>query len=205
MVIRPGRKRLAANYYLKCGNISKMSKIGKNPIEIPAGITATLTENELKIKGPNGEATLPILKGLSVKLEEGKLIFSPEDKTKQTRSNWGTMRALTANAVKGAAQDFGRELIIEGVGYRAEVSDKVLILSLGYSHKINFPIPAGIKILVEKNTIKIAGADKERVGETAAKIRRFRKPEPYKGKGVRYSDEVVRRKAGKKAAGAGGK
>ncbi|HUY69920.1 MAG TPA: 50S ribosomal protein L6 [Candidatus Tyrphobacter sp.] len=182
-----------------------MSKIGKNPIEIPAGITATLTENELKIKGPNGEATLPILKGLSVKLEEGKLIFSPEDKTKQTRSNWGTMRALTANAVKGAAQDFGRELIIEGVGYRAEVSDQVLILSLGYSHKINFPIPAGIKILVEKNTIKIAGADKERVGETAAKIRRFRKPEPYKGKGVRYSDEVVRRKAGKKAAGAGGK
>ena len=138
-----------------------------------------------------------------LKEENGELQISLLSKNKQARSNWGTMRALLQNAVTGAAGDFSKELIIEGVGYRAESAPDMLTLNLGYSHPIKFPIPAGIKIAVEKNIIKVSGADKAVVGQVAAKIRKFRKPEPYKGKGIRYSTEVVRRKAGKKAGTSG--
>ena len=181
-----------------------MSKIGKKPIVIPDGVTVEVKESVISIEGKNAELSVPILAGINVELKDGELIFSPSGKDKQTISNWGTLRALVQNAVDGASKNFTKTLIIEGVGYRASIEGTELVLSLGYSHQIKFPIPESVSIAVEKNSIVISGPEKELVGEVAAKIRKFRKPEPYKGKGIRYSDEVVRRKAGKKAVGAGG-
>lgn len=164
----------------------------------------SVTEGSIEIKGANGEATLPILPGVSVEKKENEIVFTPKNDAKQTLSNWGTMRALTQNAISGAATDFTKTLIIEGVGYRANPEGEKLVLSLGYSHQIKFDIPKGVKIAVDKNTVNISGADKQLVGETAARIRRLRKPEPYKGKGIRYANEVIKRKAGKKAVGKAG-
>ncbi|MDP3991389.1 MAG: 50S ribosomal protein L6 [Candidatus Colwellbacteria bacterium] len=178
-----------------------MSKIGKKPVVIREGITVNLGEDSIEVRGESVAFSLPILPGIKVKQEENELIFIPQNSTKQTISNWGTMRALTENAISGATKDFTKALIIEGVGYRANVEGQKLVLSLGYSHPVEFNIPEGIKITVLKNTVSIAGPSKQLVGETAAQIRRLRKPEPYKGKGIRYSDEVVKRKAGKKAIG----
>lgn len=182
----------------------RMSKIGKKPIVIPEGIAVEVKEDVISVKGKNAELSVPVLSGINVELKDGELIFSPSGKDKQTISNWGTLRALVQNAVDGASKNFTKTLIIEGVGYRASIEGAELVLSLGYSHQIRFPMPEGVNITVEKNSVIISGPEKELVGEVAAKIRRFRKPEPYKGKGIRYSDEVVRRKAGKKAVGAGG-
>jgi len=181
-----------------------MSRIGKNPVIIPDGVTVEIKKDLIEIKGSNATLSVPRLKGISIESKDNQLIFSPEKTDKQTTSNWGTLRALVQNAVKGAVEDFTKELIIEGVGYRANLEGNVLVLGLGYSHPIKFAIPEGIKIEVNKNKLNITGYDKAVVGEVAAKIRSFRKPEPYKGKGIRYSDEVVHRKAGKKAVGAGG-
>ncbi len=180
-----------------------MSKVGKKPITIEKGVSVQIEDDVVKITGSNASLAVRILPSVSVKEENGELQISLLSKNKQARSNWGTMRALLQNAVTGAAGDFSKELIIEGVGYRAESAPDMLTLNLGYSHPIKFPIPAGIKIAVEKNIIKVSGADKAVVGQVAAKIRKFRKPEPYKGKGIRYSTEVVRRKAGKKAGTSG--
>ena len=181
-----------------------MSKIGKKTSVIPEGVTVDIKEDVISIKGKNAELSVPRLSGITVELKDDKLMFSPMGKDKQTTSNWGTLRALVQNAVDGASENFTKTLIIEGVGYRANLEGTELVLSLGFSHQIKFPIPEGVEMTVEKNSIKISGPEKELVGEVAARIRRFRKPEPYKGKGIRYSDEVVRRKAGKKAVGAGG-
>lgn len=178
-----------------------MSKIGKKPVVIGEGVTVNLGEDSIEVRGEGATLTLPILSGIKVEQEENKLIFIPENSTKKTLSNWGTMRALTQNAVSGATKDFAKTLIIEGVGYRANLEGQKLVLNLGYSHPVEFNIPEGIKITVLKNTVGVAGPSKQLVGETAAQIRRLRKPEPYKGKGIRYSDEVVKRKAGKKAVG----
>lgn len=178
-----------------------MSKIGKKPVLIREGVTVNVGERSIEVKGANGEAALPILPGVKVEKKENELIFIPENDSKQTLSNWGTMRALVENAVRGASQDFTKNLAIEGVGYRANVEGEKLVLNLGYSHQIKFDIPKGVKIIVDKNTLNLSGADKQLVGETAARIRRLRKPEPYKGKGIRYTDEVIKRKAGKKAVG----
>jgi len=178
-----------------------MSKIGKKPIVIPEGVTIEIKEGVIKIKGKNAELGVPMLAGVSVEMKDGELVFSPSDDSKQTMSNWGTLRALTQNAILGAVEDFEKILIIEGIGYRGNIEGNDLILSLGYSHTIKFPIPEGVKIEVDKQKITIRGAHKALVGEVSAKIRSFRKPEPYKGKGIRYSDEIVRRKAGKKAVG----
>ena len=191
---------MEGKYYLKSGN---MSKIGKKPITIPEGVVIDIKDGVINIKGKNAEAVVPILPGIEVSQKEGMLVFTPEDKKKQTVSNWGTLRALTQNAIFGALEDFTKALVIEGVGYRANIEGNELVLNLGYSHSIRFEIPEGVIITVEKNNVTIAGSDKALVGEVAAKIRSFRKPEPYKGKGIRYSDEVIRRKAGKKAVGAG--
>jgi len=180
-----------------------MSRIGKKPVEIPEGVTVLVKDNHLEVKGENATMTVPSLSGVNVEIKDGHVSFSPKDNNKQTTSNWGTMRALTQNAVLGASENFKKELIVEGVGYKVNIEGKKLVLNLGYSHVIEFSVPEGIEITAEKNTVSISGADKAQVGETAAKIRAFRKPEPYKGKGIRYSDEVVRRKAGKKAVGAG--
>lgn len=164
-----------------------------------------LSSEEVKIQGGNGTFTLPLLKGITVAVQGDSISVTPENTSKQVRSNWGTMRALLQNAVSGAAADFSKELIIEGIGFRAETQGQDLVLNLGFSHPIRVTIPAGIKVSVDKNVIKISGASKEDVGDMAARIRRLKKPEPYKGKGIRYSDEVVRRKAGKKAVSSGGK
>lgn len=181
-----------------------MSKIGIKPIVIPEDVAINIKESEVEVKGKNATLSVPILEGISVEKKENELVFSPSDETKQVRSNWGTMRSLVKNAVIGVNEDFSKELIVEGVGYRANVEGSDLVLGLGYSHRIKFQIPEGINIKVDKNMINISGADKARVGEAAAKIRSFRKPEPYKGKGIRYSDEVIKRKAGKKAVSAEG-
>ena len=181
-----------------------MSKIGKRPILIPEGVAVNVSEDTIEIKGSNGETVLPLLPGIKVEKKDDQLVFIPQGETKQTQSNWGTMRALTDNAINGALKDFSKSLIIEGVGYRANMEGEKLLLNLGYSHTIRFDVPKGIKITVDKNTLNILGSDRQLVGETAARIRRLRKPEPYKGKGIRYSDEVVKRKAGKKAVGKAG-
>ena len=178
----------AASFYLKFG---KMSKIGKKPVIIPEGVKVEIKDDAVLVEGPSATLGIPLLEGIKIELKDGRVNFLAEDTTKQTRSNWGTMRALVQNAV-------------EGVGYRANVEGEELVLQLGYSHLVRFPIPEGIKIAVQKNSIEVEGPDKALVGETAARIRNLRKPEPYKGKGIRYSDEVIRRKAGKRAVGAGG-
>ncbi|KKU11934.1 MAG: 50S ribosomal protein L6 [Parcubacteria group bacterium GW2011_GWB1_45_7] len=182
-----------------------MSRIGIKPVVIPEGVTVDVKESEVEIKGKNATLNVPLLRGISVTIEDGTVVFSPSNKTKQVSSNWGTMRALVENAVIGATKNFSKDLIVEGIGYRASVEGNDLILNLGHSHPIKFPIPVDIEIKIDKNVITISGADKSRVGETAAKIKRFRKPEPYKGKGIRYSDEIIKRKAGKKAVGSEGK
>ena len=176
-----------------------MSKIGKQPIKIPEGVVVEIKGDTLEIKGKNNTLNVKLMQGIKTRIEDGELVFVPEGRTKQILSNWGTMRALTANAVKGVSEDFIKELVIEGVGYRAEVQRNNLLLNVGFSHQVNFTIPVGIKIAVDKNAIKISGSDRQLVGETAAQIRRIKKPEPYKGKGIMYKGEVIRRKAGKKA------
>ncbi len=176
-----------------------MSKIGKQPVTIPPGVTVSEKDGSLEVKGKNGALTVKMLKGVKVAIKDNEIVFVPVIKDKQTVSNWGTVRALTANAVQGATEDFVKELVIEGVGFKAEVKATNLVLNVGFSHPVSFAIPEGIKIVVAKDLVTLSGANKEVVGETAAKIRRIKKPEPYKGKGIRYKGEVIRRKDGKKA------
>jgi large subunit ribosomal protein L6 len=178
-----------------------MSKIGKQPIKIPAGITVTIEGKEIKIKGQKGELSVPVLSGVHSVMEKDELTFSIKDSTKQHRSNWGTQRALVQNAVSGLVKDFEKILVLEGVGYRVTKEGDNLSLALGFSHPIKYAAPKGIVFEVEKNSIlKIKGSDRSLVGQVAAELRAMKKPEPYKGKGFHYSDEIVRRKAGKKAA-----
>jgi large subunit ribosomal protein L6 len=181
-----------------------MSKIGKKPITIPSAVKVQTTGDYIKVEGPNGKAEIKILKGIKLTIDTNSITVVPDNESKQIRSNWGTMRALIQNAVTGATTDFTKELIIDGIGFRAEVKESELVLNLGLSHQVHFQIPAGIKITTEKNVIKISGSDITLVGDTAAHIRKLKKPEPYKGKGIRYSNEVVRRKAGKKAVSTSG-
>ncbi len=184
-----------------------MSKIGKQPITIPEGVTVQVREDgeqTLVVVGKNATLKVPVLANIEVKIEENQIYFSPQNQSKQTVSNWGTMRALTANAVSGSIENFRKELIIEGVGFRANLEGKTLTLSLGFSHPVVFPVPEGVAVTVEKSTIKITGAGRALGGEVAAKSRSLKRPEPYLGKGIRYSDEIIRRKAGKKAVASGG-
>jgi len=185
-----------------------MSRIGKMPVEIPDKVNATLGGNELTIKGPLGTHSLKIDPCLDVQISDGKIFLKAKDSVKTSRSRHGLMRVLVQNIVSGVSVGFKKELDIVGVGYRAEVRGKDLNLTLGYSHPIIFPIPEGIKIHVEKATrVTISGSDKQLVGETAAQIRQYRTPEPYKGKGIKYSDEIIIKKAGKtvSATSSGGK
>ncbi len=178
-----------------------MSKIGKQPIIIPEGVIVTIADNRVSIKGPKGELAIPILAGITVSLEGKTLTTNTGSHVKQMKSNWGTERALLANAVTGVLKGFEKTLILEGVGYRVMKDGENLTLSLGFSHPIKFLAPEGISFEVEKNSIlKIKGIDKNLVGKIAADIRQMKKPEPYKGKGFHYEGEVIRRKAGKKAA-----
>ncbi|MCG3196292.1 MAG: 50S ribosomal protein L6 [Candidatus Omnitrophica bacterium] len=176
-----------------------MSRIGKLPIKLPKGVDVKIEPGSIEVKGPKGSLSRVVPASVSVRAEDGALHVSRANDERQNRALHGLMRALIANMVKGVSEGFRKNLEIIGVGYRAAVEGKTLRLDLGYSHPIHYPFPAGIDIKVEKNTlVSIEGIDNELVGQTAAEIRRFRKPEPYKGKGVRYAGEIIRLKVGKK-------
>lgn len=181
-----------------------MSKIGKKPIVLPEGTQAELKGDQLVFTGKNGSLTAPVLKGVGVKIEGKEIIFSLLENTNQAKANWGTTRALANNALSGSQQDFVKELKMEGIGFRAMVEGDTVVLNVGFSHPVRFPLPEKVKASVEKNIIRISGPDKFQVGETAANIRRIKKPEPYLGKGIMYVGEKIRRKAGKKAATSSG-
>ena len=176
-----------------------MSRIGKKSVAVPKGVTANVNGQSVTVKGPKGELSFLAGDDVHVKFADGKIAIEPGSDTKRARSAWGMSRTMVSNLMKGVTDGFERRLEITGVGYRAAVSGKNLQLNLGYSHDVVFPIPAGIKIECPKPTeIVVTGADKQKVGQVAAEIREFRKPEPYKGKGVKYSDEFIFRKEGKK-------
>ncbi len=182
-----------------------MSRIGKLPILVPDGVTVNVDGQTVNVTGPKGTLTMTVHRRVSLHLTERQLTVSVVDAEAQSdRALWGLTRMLVANMITGVTAGYQKQLEINGVGFKAQVSGQNLILNLGFSHPVNFPIPAGITITVEKNVVTIGGIDKQLVGETAATIRRLKKPEPYKGKGIKYLDEVIRRKAGKvvKAAGA---
>jgi large subunit ribosomal protein L6 len=179
-----------------------MSRIGKKPIGIPSGVTVEVKDTNVHVKGSKGELTLMLLPEVGVEVKENNVTVTRNADTDEARARHGLIRSLLANMVKGVSEGYEKKLEIIGVGYKAQVKGKVLNLSLGFSHPVDFPIPAGIEIVQdEKNKafITVKGIDKQLVGQTAANIREFRKPEPYKGKGIRYSDEHVRRKPGKAA------
>ena len=176
-----------------------MSRVGKKPVPIPKGVQVQIGGGELKVKGAKGELRMPLLDEVEVAQDGESLVAKPRDDSKRARSLWGLQRALMANMVTGVTDGFTREMEIQGVGYRASVQGKNLNLQLGFSHDVVYPIPEGVQIVCERPTsIKVSGADKQQVGQVAAEIRRFRPPEPYKGKGIRYVDEYVFRKEGKK-------
>lgn len=178
-----------------------MSRIGKYPVEFDSKVTVSLTpENEVIVKGGKSTQTIKMLPEVKARIEDGKIYIERLEETQKGRSLHGLYRSLVQNAVTGVTTGFTKSLILNGVGYRSSVSGKNLELSIGFSHPVVFPIPAGIEINVEKQTtINISGASKEQVGQVAAKIRNYRPPEPFLGKGIRYSDEVIRRKEGKSA------
>jgi len=178
-----------------------MSRIGKKEIPLPKGVEVHQDGNAVTVKGPKGTLSTLLIPGISAKIENNVVTFSRADEEGRTRAFHGLMRALVANNVRGVSEGFKRELDIIGVGYRAEVKGKEVVFQLGYSHPVRFPVPKGIDIAIEAKSghITVTGIDKQQVGQTAAEIRALRKPDPYKGKGIKYSDEVVRRKAGKAA------
>lgn len=176
-----------------------MSRIGKQPIPVPAGVTVAVNDNAVSVKGPKGELSMPIVNDVTVAFEDGALTVRPKQDSKQARSMWGLQRTLLSNLVTGVTQGFTRELEISGVGYRAALRGRDLQLQLGFSHEVLFAVPEDITVACPEPTkIVVSGIDKQRVGEVAAKIRAYRKPEPYKGKGVKYAGEFIFRKEGKK-------
>lgn len=178
-----------------------MSRIGKQSIALPSGVELNLANGEMQVKGPKGTLSCPVPEGIAVKVEDGSIVVERPDDSKPARARHGLARALANNMVVGVSTGFSRNLEIEGVGYRAEVKGKVLNLLLGFSHPVDMPIPEGLTVAVEANTkLSIQGADKQLVGQFAADVRSLRPPEPYKGKGVRYDDEHIRRKVGKAGA-----
>jgi large subunit ribosomal protein L6 len=176
-----------------------MSRIGKRAVAIPAGVTANVAGQIISVKGPKGVLQLTLHDDVAAKMEDGGVKIDPRNDSKRARAMWGTSRSLLANVVDGVTKGFEKRLDITGVGYRAAVQGKNLQLLLGYSHEISYPIPEGIAITTPRPTeIVVTGIDKQKVGQVAAEIRDFRPPEPYKGKGVRYSGEYIFRKEGKK-------
>ena len=176
-----------------------MSRVGKYPVEVPAGVQVALAGRILSAKGKLGELTLALTDSVDAEVDGNVIKVTPRGNSASARMMWGTTRALIANMVTGVSTGYTKSMEITGTGYRAAVQGANLVLNLGYSHDVIYPVPEGIKISCERPTaIKVEGVDKRQVGQVAAEIRAFRGPEPYKGKGVRYSDEVIRRKEGKK-------
>ena len=177
-----------------------MSRVGKNPVAIPDGVEISVGETEIRVKGQKGELTAPVTDLVKTEHKDGQFTVRPVDEENpKARAMWGTTRAIVANMVTGVTTGFSRELEINGVGFRAQVQGNNLFLQLGFSHDIYYPIPDDLKVECPKPTaVKITGADKQRVGQFAAEIRAMRPPEPYKGKGIKYVDETILRKEGKK-------
>lgn len=176
-----------------------MSRVGKNPVTVPDGIEIQIVDQLISAKGKLGERSVTLPREVEVSREENLIWVKPREESKRARAMWGTSRAMVTNLVTGVSEGFSKTLEITGVGYRAAAQGKNLNLQLGYSHEINYPVPEGIEIKCEnQTTIEISGADKQAVGQVAAEIRAFRKPEPYKGKGIRYRGEQILRKEGKK-------
>ncbi len=176
-----------------------MSRIGKKPVSVPGGVTAAVNGQEVKVKGPKGELKHVLVDDIIAKLDKGEIEIAMREDTPNSRAMWGMSRTLVANLVAGVTEGFTKKLEITGVGYRAAVQGSNVQLQLGYSHDVTFPIPQGIQVVCPKPTeIVITGIDKQKVGQVAAEIRRFRPPEPYKGKGIKYAGEFILRKEGKK-------
>ena len=176
-----------------------MSRIGKKPVPIPAGVTASMEAGTLSVKGPKGELKMPMSDLISYEMQDDGLLVKPANSSKAARAFWGMQRTLVQNLVTGVTEGFTKVLEITGVGYRANSQGKMLKLQLGSSHDVDFAIPDGIEIKTPDNTtVEISGIDKQKVGQVAAEIRRWRKPEPYKGKGIKYRGEYIFRKEGKK-------
>ncbi len=176
-----------------------MSRVGKYPVAIPAGVQVAVADGRLTARGRLGELSMPLSPHVQAAVEGDQLSVAPRGDAPEARVMWGTTRALAANLVQGVSAGFSRSMEITGTGFRAAVQGKNLVMNLGYSHDVVYPVPEGIKITCERPTaVKVEGTDKRLVGQVAAEIRGFRPPEPYKGKGVRYTDETIRRKEGKK-------
>jgi large subunit ribosomal protein L6 len=177
-----------------------MSRVGKMPITIPDGVDVVLEGDSVKVKGPKGELRRRIHPKIKVEIDGGRITLTPGDESKESMSLYGLSRMLVYNMVTGVSSGFQKVLEIVGVGYRAEMKGRTAVLNLGYSHPVEFPLPEGIDAAVDRGKLIVSGIDKELLGLTCAKIRAFRPPEPYKGKGVRYAGEMIRRKAGKAGA-----
>jgi large subunit ribosomal protein L6 len=178
-----------------------MSRIGRRPVTIPSGVTVSVAGGQISVKGPKGTLAQPVPAGIRIDVADGQVKFARPDDETHTRSLHGLARASVANMVQGVTKGFARELEIQGVGYRAEVKGKKLVMALGFSHPVEVAIPEGLSVSVQENRIKIEGSDRGRVGQFASDVREIRPPEPYKGKGIRYVGEHIRRKVGKAAVG----
>jgi len=182
-----------------------MSRIGKRPVAIPQGVSVDVKGSQVQVKGPKGTLAEQLPEVIGVAVEEGQVVLRRPDERKQNRALHGLARALVANMVQGVTEQFSKELEIQGVGYRAEAQGKKLVLNVGYSHPVEMPVPEGLSVSVDRNVlIKIQGASRQHVGQFAADVRSVRPPEPYKGKGIRYAGEHIRRKVGKAGAAGGG-
>jgi large subunit ribosomal protein L6 len=176
-----------------------MSRIGKRPVALPSGVSATAEGETLSVKGPKGNLSLQMRDEIRYDISDEGILVQPANATKEARAFWGMQRTLVQNLVTGVTEGFTKTLEITGVGYRAQAQGRNLRLQLGYSHDVNFPVPEGIEVKTpDQNTVEISGIDKQQVGQVAAEIRRWRKPEPYKGKGIKYRGEYIYRKEGKK-------
>ncbi len=184
-----------------------MSRIGTQPIQIPEGVTVNINDGgdfgyiDVEVTGPKGTLSESLRRGVTVEIKENEVVLTRANESKQIKSNHGLYRSLIQNMITGVTEGYSKELEIVGIGYRAEMQGSKVVFSLGYSHKIELEPPEGITVTVDEQTkVKVEGADKQKVGEIAAKIRAFRKPEPYKGKGIKYADEIIKRKSAKTVA-----
>jgi len=176
-----------------------MSRIGKKPVELPSGVTASVSGQTVEVKGPKGARSFTATDDVAISVEENAVSITPRGSSKRARQQWGMSRTMVANLVQGVTEGFKKELEISGVGYRAQMAGNTLKLSLGLSHEVNFEVPAGVAVTAPKQTeIVVEGIDEQLVGQVAANIREWRKPEPYKGKGIKYKGEFIFRKEGKK-------
>jgi large subunit ribosomal protein L6 len=176
-----------------------MSRIGKKAVTVPSGVTANIADGVLSVKGPKGTLSLQLAEDISYEVQDGGISVKPANDSKRARAFWGMQRTLVQNLVTGVTDGFTKKLLISGVGYRASSQGKKLKLQLGYSHDVDIDVPEGIEIKTpDQTTVEISGIDKQKVGQIAAEIRRWRKPEPYKGKGIKYDGEYIFRKEGKK-------